>query len=110
MSSPITSIYVLALAGGNKYVGISDDPAKALIAHKEGGVNGWTDMYPPIGIERVHTFVPANELDTYVVKYMTRYGMGRVRGGSWDEVNLPVEKRRTLYTRTNSMRKTCCIQ
>ena len=105
-----TSIYILRLQGGKKYVGVSDDPAKALISHKEGCDCEWTKRYPPSDVEKVYSFVPKEDLDRYVIECMKRFGIEHVRGGSWNTVDLNEKARRELYKRISQEKTPCCVQ
>lgn len=105
-----TNIYVLRLLGGRKFVGMSDDPAKALVMHKEGGQSAWTDRYRPEGLLQIQRNIPTDKLDTYVIRYMIQYGIENVRGGSWSTVRLTETEQRTIRKRIAQERHECCIQ
>jgi hypothetical protein len=102
-----TSVYVLHLQGGRKYIGVSQDPEKALQSHKEGTGCAWTQMYPPEFIECVHSPVHESDLDQYVLHYMDRYGVQHVRGGSWSTVLFTEKDREDLQQRVNG--GTSCV-
>lgn len=106
----LTHVYVLRLAGGRKYVGISDDPAKALVVHKEGGVSAWTDRYPPERIQHIEYRVRPADLDRYVLRYMVQYGIENVRGGTWSTVRLTEVDQRAIRRQMAQERRDCCIQ
>lgn len=93
-----TSVYLLQLQGGRKYVGVSQDPEKALQSHKESGC-AWTQLYPPESIEAVHSPVNESDVDQYVLHYMNRYGIQNVRGGSWSTVLLNQDDREKIQAR-----------
>lgn len=106
----LTNVYVLRLSGGRKYVGISDDPMKALVMHKEGGVCAWTDRYRPESIMQIQRAISSDKLDHYVIRYMIQYGVENVRGGSWSTVRLTDADHRVIRNRISEERHDCCVQ
>ena len=106
----LTNVYVLRLMDGRRFVGLSDDPTKAFVAHKEGGISAWTDRYIPERIETVERKVKAQELDRYVIRCMIQYGVENVRGGSWSAVRLTDVEQREIRRRIAEERRDCCIQ
>ena len=107
----LTNVYVLRLMSGRKYVGISDDPIKAFVAHKEGGISAWTDRYRPERLMQVQQKVSPDSLDTYVIRCMIQYGFENVRGGSWSTVRLSEGEQREIRRRIAEERRgDCCIQ
>lgn len=85
-------IYVLELIDNKYYVAKSeyaslridvyfgDDDSKKPI---------WTRKYKPISIVEIITDGDDNDEDRYVLKYMKKYGIENVRGGTFSQVVLP---------------------
>ena len=90
------SIYILKLQGGRYYIGKSDDPMKRYQEHLEGSGSSWTAMYKPVGVERIIEKASPFDEDRYTKEYMAKYGINRVRGGSYVAANLPDNHMRTL--------------
>jgi predicted GIY-YIG superfamily endonuclease len=78
-----TNIYILKLAGGNYYIGKTNDVDKRFNEHLSGKGSTWTKKYKPIGIEKVISNASPYDEDRYVKEYMAKYGINKVRGGSY---------------------------
>jgi len=83
-----TTIYVLRLEGGRYYVGKSDNVMKRYQQHLDGSGSAWTRKYKPVSLEKTMEHVSPFEEDKVTKEYMSRYGMDRVRGGSYVELAL----------------------
>jgi len=83
-----TNIYILKLKGGNYYVGKSDDPDKRIQQHFNGSGSVWTDMYKPLKVEKIIRGASQFDEDRYVKEYMAKYGIDKVRGGSYANIDL----------------------
>lgn len=78
-----TNIYILKLEGGRYYVGKTENPMKRYQEHLNGSGSAWTRKYKPVGIEKVIEKASPFDEDRYVKEYMAKYGMHKVRGGSY---------------------------
>ena len=78
-----TNIYILKLQRGHYYVGKSDNPMKRYQEHLSGKGSAWTKHYKPNGIEKIISNASPFDEDRYVKEYMAKYGMDKVRGGSY---------------------------
>jgi predicted GIY-YIG superfamily endonuclease len=81
-------IYILECANDKYYIGKTNNPLSRLEQHinKEGSV--WTINYKPIKIiETIETSEPLDE-DKITKKYMMKYGIDNVRGGSYTKLKL----------------------
>ena len=76
-------IYILELVGSRYYIGRAKDVLCQYQKHKNGELCEWTRMYPPVRIDSIHK---ESDIDPYVIKYMSLYGIQYVRGGSYDTV------------------------
>jgi hypothetical protein len=79
----ITNIYILKLEGNKFYVGYSSDIKKRIQEHIDGNGSSFTKKYKPIGVEKIKENVPEDHANKYVIKYMKKYGIDNVRGGSY---------------------------
>ena len=48
-----TTVYILRLAGGNWYVGKTDNFQKRMEEHVRGGGSAWTSMHKVVKVEKV---------------------------------------------------------
>ncbi|NBO72687.1 MAG: hypothetical protein EBU66_13100 [Bacteroidetes bacterium] len=104
-----TNIYVLKLQGGNYYVGKSDDVIGRFKEHMNGKGSAWTRKYKPISIVQSKDGVSAFEEDKMTKEYMSKYGVDKVRGGSYVTEVLSDSQLDTLNTEI-WMAKDCCTQ
>jgi predicted GIY-YIG superfamily endonuclease len=87
-----TNIYVLRLQGGCWYIGKSANPAKRFEEHLRGEGSAWTQLHKPITCERVISNVSAFDEDKYTKEYMAKYGIDKVRGGTYVASELDEEQ------------------
>lgn len=87
---------MLECEGGKYYVGRTDDPERRMQEHSEGFGSAWTTKYSPIKMIEVIENADKYDEDKYVKKYMEKYGIDNVRGGSYAQVKLPNETRKFL--------------
>jgi predicted GIY-YIG superfamily endonuclease len=83
-----TNIYVLKLEGGKYYIGKSNNVMNRFQQHLNGTASAWTKKYKPISVEKTIENVSTFEEDKVTKEYMSKYGIDRVRGGSYVEVEL----------------------
>jgi len=83
-----TNIYILRLEGGRFYVGKSDNVMNRYQEHLNGNGSAWTRKYRPVALEKTIKNVSSFEEDKITKEYMSKYGIDKVRGGSYVEVNL----------------------
>ena len=84
----MTDIYVLRLEEGKYYIGKSDNVAYRYQQHLNGNGSAWTRKYKPISLEKTIKSVSPFEEDKITKEYMSKYGIDKVRGGSYVEVEL----------------------
>ena len=84
----MSTTYVLRLEGGRYYVGKSDHVMKRYQQHLEGNGSAWTRKYPPVSLEKTIEHASPFEEDKVTKEYMSRYGVDKVRGGSYVELEL----------------------
>jgi len=84
-------IYVLKLEHNKYYVGMTRDPDTRLAAHFNNRGSGWTRKYKPIEVVELIPYCDELDEDKYVLKYMSKYGIENVRGGSFCQIILDAE-------------------
>lgn len=76
-------IYILELENGKYYIGRTTNIARRIQEHINQLGSSWTKKYKYVRtIETIKTDDPFDE-DKYVKKYMSKYGIDNVRGGSY---------------------------
>jgi predicted GIY-YIG superfamily endonuclease len=83
-----TNIYILSLIGGRYYVGKSNNVIERYQQHIDGDGSSWTKLYKPISIIKVIENASPFEEDKITKEYMSKYGIDKVRGGSYVGVEL----------------------
>jgi hypothetical protein len=103
----MTTVYILRLEGGRYYVGRSDNPDARFRQHVAGNGSAWTRKYPPIKmVKKIPNSSPYDE-DRYVKEYIATYGVQNVRGGSYSEIVLSGEQKRTLEREVRGATDAC---
>jgi len=87
-----TNIYILRLEQNKYFIGEAVNLEKRLKDHSEGKVSQYTNIYRPISIKKIIPDSNPKHLDKYVIKYMEKYGMNMVRGGSFENEILTKEQ------------------
>ena len=83
-----TCIYVLRLEGGRYYIGKSDNVMNRYQQHLNGSGSAWTRKYKPVSLEKTIENVSPFEEDKITKEYMSKYGIDKVRGGSYCQIDL----------------------
>ena len=95
-SSNNVTIYVLKLIDDKYYVGKSKHYKFRLKDHFNHSGSAWTMKYKPTDVlELFHNCDDFDE-DKYTIKFMKEYGIDNVRGGSFCELTLNDENRKTI--------------
>ena len=89
-------IYVLELTDHKYYVGKTDSPIARITDHMDSDGAQWTKLYKPIEIIEVKRTESDFEEDQMTLKYMKKYGIFNVRGGSFVQLNLSDEEKSVL--------------
>ena len=87
-----TNLYVLRLSGGRYYVGKTANLKSRIAQHMDGQGSAWTRKYKPISVIEERRNVSPFEEDSLTLKYMSTYGVDKVRGGSYVEMMLSQEQ------------------
>jgi predicted GIY-YIG superfamily endonuclease len=96
----MVNIYILQLedtSGGYKYyVGKSSNPIVRLEQHNKSNGSAWTNKYKPISIVELIPDCDDYDEDKYTLKYMKKYGIDNVRGGSFTQIKLDEDNIKTI--------------
>ena len=84
-------LYILKLAKGKYYVGLTTDLERRLEEHFSGLGDGsaWTEMYPPVKLLQIKRDCTVEDETNYTLQYMRQYGSNNVRGGAFCGIDLP---------------------
>ena len=83
-----TTIYVLRLEGGHYYIGKSDNVMARYQQHLNGKGSAWTKKYPPVSLVKTIEGASPFDEDKITKEYMATYGIDKVRGGSYVQLEL----------------------
>lgn len=89
-------IYVLLCEGERYYIGKTDHIQTRIEDHFSNNGSYWTKKYKPLKIVEVIENVDDLDEDKYTKKYMSIYGIDKVRGGTYSEITLPEYKKKCL--------------
>lgn len=105
----MVSIYILKLEQGKYYVGKSNNVNVRLASHFNSSGSEWTKKYKPIEIvEKIENCDNYDE-DKYTLKYMNEYGVNNVRGGSFCQIELSDDNKKTIQQMLNGCNDKCYI-
>ena len=102
-------IYILQLEEGKYYVGKTSNPTFRLQNHFTCNGSSWTKKYKPQSILELIPNCDNYDEDKYTIKYMEKYGINNVRGGSFCEIKLSDNNLITLNQMINSVTDKCFI-
>ncbi len=91
-------IYILELAENKYYIGKSNNNSIRINEYTDffTNANDWFVKYKPTKISLIIPNCDEFDEDKYTIKYMRKYGIDNVRGGSFVKVNLDDEHIRTI--------------
>lgn len=81
-------VYVLQLENGKYYVGCSKSPYKRITEHFNNNGASWTKKYKPCEVIEIIPGCDMYDEDKYTRKYMDKFGVDNVRGGSYTTITL----------------------
>jgi predicted GIY-YIG superfamily endonuclease/ribosomal protein S14 len=91
-----TTIYIIRLEGGRYYIGKTVNLEKRKQQHLNGTASAWTKKYKPVSVEQIIPNASHFDEDKYTKEYMSKYGIDKVRGGSYVEIELDDFQKETL--------------
>lgn len=100
-------IYVLLCENEKYYIGKTERLEDRILEHFSNYGSEWTKIYKPIKV--IESFQAQSEFDedNYVEKYMAKYGIENVRGGSYSQISLPEFKIKSLIDELNTSEDRC---
>jgi hypothetical protein len=79
-------IYAIQLEEGKYYIGKTSNPNFRIEQHFESGCAMWTKKYKPLYVLEIIPDCDDYDEDKHTRRYMDKYGIDNVRGGSFCEV------------------------
>lgn len=105
----MTTVYILKLVKNKYYVGRTNNPSVRVSSHVNGNGAAWTRQYKPIEVVEVIPNCDNYDEDKYTIKYMSKYGIGNVRGGSFSARKLNASAIEQLNRMINGSNDRCFI-
>lgn len=105
----MVSIYILLLEDNKYYVGKSPNPKFRIEQHFNSNGSSWTKKYKPIRVIETINNCDNFDEDKYTLKYMAKFGINNVRGGSFCEITLSDNNILTLEKMLKSSQDKCYI-
>jgi hypothetical protein len=102
-------IYTLQLQHGKYYIGKTDNPKFRLDNHFNSNGSAWTNLYKPIKVLEIIPNCDNYDEDKYTRKYMDKYGINNVRGGSFVSIELDKSTIDHLKQMSNGTNDKCFI-
>ena len=101
-------IYILALKNNKYYIGKTNNPDFRLEQHFDSNGSVWTKKYSPLKLLKL---IAGDDYDEnkYTLKYMEKYGINNVRGGSFCEIKLSEENKTTIQKMISGTTDKCYI-
>lgn len=90
------SIYILECVNDKFYVGRTKYLQKRVEQHLLKAGAEWTKLYQPVKVIEVIDTLDTFDEDKYVLKYMNKYGIDNVRGGSFSTILLPEYQQKNI--------------
>ena len=100
-------IYALLLVEGKYYVGKTYNLDLCFEEHTSGYGSEWTKKYKPISIIEFYENNSTFEEDVLTKKYMMKYGVDNVRGGSYTKIELEEWQIKSLQHEFKSISDKC---
>ena len=94
-------IYVLKLIDDKYYVGKTENYDIRLNQHFDFNGSKWTQKYKPLYIEELIPNCDNLDEDKFTIKYMIKYGIDNVRGGTFCQIILSNDLINILFYFTN---------
>ena len=89
-------IYIIELEDKKYYVGKTNNPSFRLEQHFTSEGSAWTKKYKPKKVIEIIKNCDNYDEDKYTIKYMEKYGINNVRGGSFCDIQLSDSEKETL--------------
>ena len=102
-------IYVLELKNKKYYIGKTTNPNFRLKQHFDSNGSSWTREYKPVKLFELISNCDNFDEDKYTLKYMEKYGINNVRGGSFCEMKLSKDNINVIKKMINGSTDNCYI-
>lgn len=105
-------IYVLQLENNKYYIGKTNNPDNRISQHiaTEGNYgSAWTNKNKPLKVMEIIPNCDDYDEDKYTIKYMEKYGINNVRGGSFCEIILNKSNIETIKKMINGSSNKCYL-
>ena len=100
-------IYTLQLEEGKYYIGKTSNPDFRIEQHFQSGGAIWTKKYKPLNVVEIIPDCDDYDEDKYTRRYMDKYGIDNVRGGSFCEVILDESTIKLLEKMSKTTQNKC---
>lgn len=100
-------IYILELETSKYYIGKTTNPKFRLDQHFNSSGSLWTQKYKPVKVSKLIPDCDDYDEDKYTIKYMEKYGINNVRGGSFCELQLSNDNLITIKKMINNSKDKC---
>uniref|UniRef100_A0A6C0AD24 GIY-YIG domain-containing protein n=1 Tax=viral metagenome TaxID=1070528 RepID=A0A6C0AD24_9ZZZZ len=91
------TVYILKLETDKYYIGrTTKNVYERVLDHSKGEAGYWTKIYKPKELIDFKPNADKFDVDLYVKKYMDKYGINNVRGGTYSSPKLTNEKYNVL--------------
>ena len=101
------NIYVLQCENNKYYVGRTNNLEQRIDNHFNNFGSYWTIRYKPIKILKMYHNCDEYDEDKYTLKYMKKYGIDNVRGGSFVRLTLSKYEKKFLIKMIRSSENKC---
>jgi len=102
-------IYTLRCENNKYYIGRTTNPEFRIESHFTSNGSGWTNKYKPIEVIELIGNCEKFDEDKYTLKYMAKYGVNNVRGGSFCEMELTPANLSTIQRMINGSTDKCYV-
>lgn len=100
-------IYILELEQNKYYVGKTNNPDFRINTHLNANGSNWTKKYEPKRLIALYPDCDDDDEDKYTKRYMEKYGIDNVRGGSFVQLELSRANRQTIGQMINGTSDKC---
>lgn len=99
------NIYVLNLEDDCYYVGVTNNLNKTIKDHNDGVITEWTILHKPTDYYIYQPLKSILEEDYIVENIMLKFGIDKVRGGSYSSIDFDEFQKETLNRKFNYIKK-----
>jgi predicted GIY-YIG superfamily endonuclease len=105
----MVNIFILKLKQNKYYIGTTTKPNFDFTKHFNYNEIEWTTKYQPIELIEFIKNCDDDDADEYTCKYMEKYGLNNVRGGSFNDMKINENDQEFLENRFNEITDKCYI-